>query len=328
MAEKISGYPSLQAEDDGFLMQLRDDVIAMHLDALGLTECETISECVEKLQATSAYAVDKGASLPLYIPVCDDDGVVQGYKTAAVWAGEHIDVPLYGDIAPERVESLIKGVPQTHGALDEAFMAYSPAFRVALLVHHIVQNVSINPMAAEAFVLGRYGELGFEDSHFVEYGVPSTEVVQVSSLSGLRMEWVAISPTSYVGNHRLEQRISGWTIRVRGAYPKRETILGAWNDIRDRLDEPREKPYTINGKAMHRLDTRGSGIVRKRVGDPDVERMCSWIDDELAKGTFPKRGKQKNWQEAVSRFAKAYPFLSSRWTADSMRKAYQHHKSR
>lgn len=67
---------------------------------------------------------------------------------------------------------------------------------------------------------------------------------------------------------------------------------------------------------------------RKRVGDPNVERMCKWVDMHLADGTFPMRNTQKNWCEALAMLESAYPDLAGRWRPGSMRKAYQHHKMR
>lgn len=328
MLEKISDYPVLQAEDDGFLMQLRDNVIAPHLDTLGVEGCGSLSECIDELQKASAYAVDKGASLPLYVPVFDDGGAMRGHRAVAVWAGEHVGIPLYGDVEPEIVENLIKGETHASGKLDEGFMSFSPAFRVALVVHHIVQHVAIDSLAAEAFVLGRYDEILFDGPHFEEYGVPSTELVQVCGVVGSRTEWMATSPTAYVGRCGAEPRIDGWVVRVRGARPKRETLLEAWEEIRDRLDEPREAGYTMGGKGAHRPEARGVGAARKRSGHPEVELMCRWVDSALAQKTFPMKGKQKSWKEAVVMLGKAYPSLADRWTADSMRKSYQHYKRR
>lgn len=87
MVTKMKEMPVLQAEDDGFLLQLKMSVLDKHLETLGLEGCDTIDECVTELIKDSRSFMDKGASLPLYIPWRDDDGVIQGSTAQPVWAG-------------------------------------------------------------------------------------------------------------------------------------------------------------------------------------------------------------------------------------------------
>ncbi len=323
MDTKMCDMPNLQAEDDGFLLQLKMSVIDKHIETLGIESYATIDECVRKILADSVSSTDVGGSLPLYIPWRDDDGIIQGSFARPVWAGEHIEVPLYGNIDPEGVERLIVGNRLGASSLYEGFMLYSPAFRVALLVHHICQIVLIHPMAAEAFVLGRYNELPFDDRHFEKFDVPSTELVRIESYSGLRTEWVAKDAHSLRGFHRVESRINGWNVRVRGSQPKESLMVEAWQDIRSKLDAPRDVPYTHDGVRMRSQDAAPSGRSRKRVGDHDVDLMFDWVSEGLKAGTFPMRGRMKDWKKAVTLIEANYPYLVGRWTPDSMRKAYE-----
>lgn len=323
----MADYQALQAEDDGFLIQLKEWVLISHLETLGLEECKTLGECVEKLIADSQTSTDNGASLPIYIPIYDDNGTLQAFDGRPVWAGKHIDVPLYGDLATGKVEELIKGKNSLFGSLADDFMEYSPAFRVALLVHHICQMVLLSPLVAEAFVLGRYEELDINDEHFTKFGVPTTELFQVSQNEGLRNVWSCAQPGQFMSRHKIESPVIGWTVQLRGGKVKRDTILAAWNEIQDILNQPVELNFTIGGKKMKHLEPDKSVKVRRRYGDPDVALMCDWVDETLSNGTFPMHGKQKSWKEAVAQFAKLNPRLATRWTAESMRKAYQHHKS-
>lgn len=109
---------------------------------------------------------------------------------------------------------------------------------------------------------------------------------------------------------------------------KRAAFVAAWDEVRERLSRPAELGFTVGGKKMKHLEPDKSVKVRRRYGDPDVALMCGWVDDALNRGAFPMHGKQKSWKEAVILFGEQYPRLASRWTADSMRKAYQHFKSK
>ena len=320
---RMSDMKSLQAEDDGFLMQLKMLVLEKHQQSLEIDGCSTIDECVSKILDDSAAKTGIGAALPFYLPWRDDDGYMRGSNTILAWAGSRIDVPLYGNIDPEGVQSLITGNRVGATQLFEGFMSYSPAFRVALLVHHICQIVLMHPMAAEAFVLGRYHELPFDDAHFKEYGVPSTDLISIEANTGLCTEWRALSPKSFKGSFRAEGRISGWNIRIRGSQPKEALMIDAWKEIRDRLDAPLVLPYTSNGKPMAHMEPAPAGRSRRRVSDPDVDRMIAWASQKLEEGTFPMRGGMKDWKSAVIMLGNDFPDLVSRWTGDSMRKAYE-----
>ena len=140
MMTEMRDMPVLQAEDDGFLAQLKMRVLDDHLETLKLDGCITIDDCVSKLIEDSTGSIDQGTSLPLYVPWRDDVGIIRGNTAEPVWAGTHVGIPLYGDLAQNEVESLITGNRIGASKLYEGFMAYSPAFRVALLVHHICQN--------------------------------------------------------------------------------------------------------------------------------------------------------------------------------------------
>lgn len=317
--------PALQAEDDGFFMQLRDEILAPHLLTLNLEECETLRECLDKVMRDSEYATDKGVSLPLYLPEFGKDGVACAYDAKPVWSGEHIDIPLYGNLKPREVELLITGGKRVADKLDKKFLSYSPAFRVALLVHHICQVIIINPMAAEAYVLGRYEDLGLDDAHYKERGIPSTEYMQLNYSCGLNTEWAATSPTSYMGKHRQEPRVSGWTMRVRGAHPKRDDFYDAWHELINRLDGPIKTINTIDGKKLQSFRA-GAPKKRKRAGDSDVELMCKFVDNLIENEKFPVRGNLKDWKAAKLLLAKRYPYLANRWSPDAMRRSYKNHQ--
>lgn len=327
MLDDISTYPNLQAEDDGFLIHIRDDIVLPHLPSLRMADSDSLLECTRKLLESNECAAGSGASLPFYEPVFDDEGSIRGTRAHAVWSGRRIDVPLYGDLCKNDVERLILGETITPASPCDEFMSYSPAFRVALLVHHICQMVLINPLAAQAFILGRYKDLGISDSHYEMWGVPATELICINQTHGLCSEWMASSPSQYMCSHGLEPHINGWNIRIRGAMPKREVFVDIWKETRSILAAPKELSFTIDRKKMKHLDTGRNPKKRKRVGDPDVALMCKWVDSNLASGTFPMRGTRMNWQEAVAKFSSSHDTLADRWTADSMRKAYQHHKS-
>lgn len=325
---KVSDMPALRAEDDGFLLQLKWSVLEKHIETLGIGDCETLDDCVGKILKDSQEATDKGSQLPLYIPFRDDDGIIQGCSAKPVWSGTHVDIPLYGNLRIAEVRELITGNRLGSSHLYEGFMAYSPAFRVALLVHHICQVVLMHPLAAEAFVLGHYGELPFEDKHFESFGAPSTDLLQVESNLGLRTEWMAKDPDSLSGKGLLAPRINGWRIRVRGSQPKESLLQEAWQCIRDQLDMPREVQYTAGGKKMVNPDPAPSGRSRKRVDSPEVDTMVGWIRERIDDGTFPMRGKFKDWKRAAALFAQDFPSLSDRWSSEAMRKAYERRRRR
>ena len=323
MTAHLSDMPALQAEDDGFLLQLKWTAIDPHLSELKLDKCKTIDDCVEKIIKESEDCIDRGSSLPLYIPFRDDEGVIQGYRVRPVWSGAHVGIPLYGDMCPDQVRALIVGGTMGGVKPSRSFMQFSPAFRVALLVHHICQIVLIHPLAAEAFVLGRYSELPFNDEHYEDFGVPSTQLIQVEPNSGLRMEWSARSKHQLSGTHEAEAHINGWRVLIRGSQPKEVLLKNAWQEIRDSLDKPRKAPYTVNGKQVKAQGPGASGRLRKRSIDPDVELMYKWVKGLLATKKFPMRGSFKDWKKAVTIFAEEYPTLADRWSSNAMRKAYE-----
>lgn len=323
----ISEMPALEAEDQGFLLHLKYAVLDEHLESLGLSSCTTLNECIDSLFADSSNSEDVGAELPLYIPVKDDSGEIQGYKAKPVWAGAHIDIPLYGSLCSRDVEALIYGNNRSNTGCCEQFMSYNPAFRVALLVHHICQIVVINPLAAEAFVLNKYGELHFEDRGYSKTGVPSTELFSVEPNIGTRIEW-SKSANSLVGTHKLNSRINGWRVYIRGSQPKQTLLKAAWQEIRSRLDLPIETSILLKGEKLSRAAPADSGRTRKRTDSPEVDVMINWVKEMLETGNFPMRGQFKDWKQASLLFSKAYPTLAERWSSDAMRKAYERRKRR
>lgn len=323
---EIKDIPVLQAEDDGFLLHLKWSVLDKHLETLGIDKCQTLENCVDKIREDSAESIDRGSTLPLYLPEKDDDGIIQGSSACAVWSGAHIDVPLYGDLWPDRVESLITGNRIGATSLYKGFMEYSPAFRVALLVHHICQIVLIHPLAAEAFVLGRYDQLPFNDEHFEEYGVPSTSLFTVEGNCGIRTNWKASTPHSLKGAIKQSAHTAGWHIRIRGSQPKQALIREAWREIGARIDHGVLTPYTINGAHMKHPEPAPSGKARKRSKSPEVDAMFAWAEEKILDDSFPKRGKFKDWKLAVIEIGKDYPSLAGKWTSEAMRKAYERRK--
>jgi hypothetical protein len=219
MAETIDMYPALQAEDDGFLKHLKDFVIGPLQESLGFTDDDDFCSRVDRLVEGNASVVDMGSSLPLYTPIKDDSGVIQLSRSVPVWSGTHVDFPLYSGLGKESVEDFIYGNPRRTGYLGKEFVNSNPAFQVALVVHHIVENVLIHELAAEAFVLGVYDEVPFEDAHFKKTGIPSTKLTLAQTTSSLYMQWVMDSPTALHGTFG-RPKYNGWVLRIRGARPK------------------------------------------------------------------------------------------------------------
>lgn len=327
MEDTCQNFPLLRAQDNGFLMHVKNDIVLPNLSTLHLEDCKSIDSAIEKLKRDSEFAIDKGASLPFYELVRDDEGIPRGYRAFPVWADLHVDFPLYGDIDPERVETLISGNNIVPGSLGKMFLNFSPAFRVALIVHHIIQNVDIDPMLAEAFVLNRYEELEIEDGNFKEYGVPETKIFSVCSIGGSRNEWLAKNPTEYQNTRKIKPNIAGWEIRIRETVPKRETLIKVWQEIRNRIDAKEKLDYLIDGKQVEQEVPALNARKRHRSGNPDVLCMCDWVDSSIRNGSFPMSGSHKNWKRAAIEIGNIYPHLAGRWTPDSMRKCYQHRKT-
>ena len=322
MQESMDTYPALQAEDDGFLKHLKDFVIDLLQEPLGLDENDDFLSRVNRLLEVNADVVDKGASLPLYIPIKDDFGVIQMSKAVPVWSGNHIDFPLYPGTAKNRVENFIYGNPRRIGFLGKEFSEANPAFQVALVVHHIMDNVIIHALAAEAFVLGVYDEFPFEDAHYEKTGIPSTKLVWAHATSSLNRRWVLDSPAGYHGGYG-KPEYNGWIIRIRGARPKEALLRDCWQDMRERFDGNEKPVYIVGGEEMTGLKYSSSNSVRRRVGRPEVDRMVQWVDTLAAANEFPMRGSRPDWVSAHARFEISVPALAGRWTADSMRRIYK-----
>lgn len=323
MGDDMAAMPLLRAEDDGFLKALKIEVIDPHLETLDFEGCETFDECVERLLEGNADCVDRGSSLPLYLPWRDDEGVLRASSARPVWSGAHVGIPLYGDLCPDGVENLIMGSRRVVGRLSEEFLRFSPAFRVALIVHRITQVVLIDPLDAEAFVLGRYGELPLDDAHYEKVGVPSTELVRVEPNSGSRTEWVMRADGSLTGTLRSATRTNGWRVRVRGSQPKEVLMVEVWRRIREALDVPEEMEYTRDGKRFRVQRPAPSGRRRRRASDPGVDLLFRWCEGRIADGTFPMRGSHKDWGRAAALFGEDCPNLAGRWSSDAMRKAFE-----
>lgn len=325
--EVISDYPAMQAEDDGFLRNLQMSVIEPHLETLDFSEGDDYLSRASFLIAGNEDSTDEGSSLPLYLPIRTDDGLIRLSKSKAVWSGAHVGFPLYGDLAKEEVEALVYGstsyIPRR---LSKELLELQPAFRVALIVHHIEQNVVIPPLAAEAFVLGVYGEVSAGDDHFKTCGIPSTQLFSAHTFSGMRAEWVMDSPTQMHGCFRAEPRCNGWDVRFRGGAPKESLFRQAWRSVRDEVSGPHDLGFTLGGEALHTLESRPRCQTHTRSGSAKVDRMVQWVDSQLADGRFPMRGSRMDWKLGLARFELTCPQLAGRWSPDGMRRVYAHRK--
>lgn len=323
---KIEDMPALQAEDDGFLFDVKMSMIDPNLATLDIADCGTIEECALKLLGDSSDAIDRGSTLPFYIPRPVEGDPIYLMDPKVVWSGRHIDIPLCEGSDPELIRELILGGIVAPARPCSEFMEYPPAFRVALICFYISQIVLMQPLRILAFVLGRYEELPFEDKHFKATGLPATELVMIGRNSGPRIEWKSLGNGQYAGAHRPHGRTNGWHIRIRGSEPKESVAVKAWQAIRKELDRDPIKPFTYQGKQYTVPEAAPSGRTRARAGNAQVTLMYEWAKELIEADAFPRRGSFLDWYKALELFKEQYPDLDVKWSPMTMRKAYERRK--
>lgn len=322
MRETISDYPALQMQDDGFLMSIKSDFVDRRDELFDLPSDMDFKDAIEFLVSQNASCTDVGASLPLYVPVMSDDGVIVASKAVPVWSGVHIGFPLYPGLSNDAVESFLYGNPRRIFSLGNEFMACDPAFKLALLVHFTIENVIIHEMAVEMFVLGMYHEYPFPDEHYEQTGLPSTALARVAPSVSLSRKRSRTAPNEYciaIGSAKTD----GWIVRVRGTKPKENVLRDCWQEMRARNAESRECSYTVDGKGYRTVEVGEGGRVRTRSGSADVDYMIAWIESLKQSGRFPMRGTRLNWVEAHRRFEKENPDYINFWSVDTMRRTYK-----
>lgn len=327
MRESIKDYPALQMEDDAFLASLKADFVELREELYEISEEMSFSECIETLIARNRVCVDKGSSLPIYIPVYADDGKMVGSRAVPVWSGVHVGFPLYPGLSKDAVEAFLYGNPRRFFSLGEDFLACDPAFKLALLVHYAFDNVIIHELAIESFLLGLYEEMPFSDDHYLQTGLPSTSLTSVSASTGLACKRLGTQDGGYclaIGR----PEIDGWTVRVRGSKPKEMVFRDCWQEMRARNTEANKPLYVVGGEKYSTAKMGKDGRARSRSGSAAVDFMVAWVDSLKVGEGFPMRGSRVNWKTVHRWFEERNPNYKYYWTADTMRRTYKRRKSR
>ena len=327
MQETLNDYPSLQMEDDGFLLSLKIDFVVSREELFGVNDDETFLEIIERLVGQNSKVVDKGSQLPLYIPVFSDEGDMVGSQAVPVWSGVHIDFPLYSGLSKDSVEMFLYGNPRRIGYLGPEFLECDPAFRLALLVHFAIDNILIHELAIEAFLLGVYEEIPFEDKHFEKTGLPETRLATVASSTGLHAKRMRMPDGGLCISHGIS-KTDGWIVRVRGAKPKERVLRDCWQEMRIRNASAEKPLFTINGEEYATSPSGPDGRKRERSGSAVVDYMVAWVDALGAKHGLPMHGTRTDWVGIHSRFENENPDYINCWTADTMRRTYNRRKAK
>lgn len=313
-------------EDDGFLLSVLIDFVDRAAELFHLGKEKNFKTMVERLVERNEPVIDQGSSLPIYLPLASDDGQVVASRQVPVWSGTHIGFPLYPGMARNSVESFLYGNPRRPGRLGEEFLATSDAFRLALLVHYVCENVLIPALSAEAFLLGAYDQVPFHDDHYEETGLPTTYLTIETAEDGLRLKRT-LAPNGCLQITHGMSMIEGWTIRVRGARPKEATLKASWQHMRERVDAPPQTLFTIEGQDYQHEPSRLDIWPRQRSGSPDVDFLVAWVDAALQSGQFPMRGTRCDWRAAKAMFELQHPRFAGYWSADTMRRTYKRRKT-
>jgi len=322
MRERISDYPALQKEDDGFLKHLKLSIIDPLQESWGFAESDDFSaRCVQVLEASQSVH-GKGACLPFRVPIKDEQGQVVISDLQTVWSGKAFDFPLYPGEARQQVESLIFDDRLMHRGPSKAFAELPPAFQVALLVHYMEEYVVLPVLAAEAFVLGAFGETPLADQHYLDTGLPTTQLALALPVPGPRVVWIRESPTELSGTFG-DSRYSGWTVRIRGARPKEAILRDCWQDMRAGFCGENASEYHVSGRVVTSLGYSEAGKRLERSPSPKIDCMVQWVDALALVGKFPMCGDRADWKSAHAQFEIEVPELAGHWTADSMRRAYK-----
>ena len=327
MKESLRDYPSLQMEDDGFLLSLKMDFVDSRKELFGAEENSSFKEMVERLIEGNRAVLDKGSQLPLYVPVFSDDGEMVGSRAVPVWSGVHIDFPLYPGLSKDSVEMFLYGNPRRIGYLGPEFLECDPAFKLALLVHFAIDNIHIHELAIEAFLLGVYAEIPFEDKHFEETGLPETQLAMVASSTGLYAKRMRMPDGGLCISHGIA-KTDGWVVRVRGTKPKERVLRDCWQEMRARNASAEKPLFTINGEEYAAAPTGPDGRKHERSGSAAVDYMVAWIDALQAKYGLPMHGTRVDWVGIHRRFENENPSYTCCWTADTMRRTYNRRKAK
>ncbi len=322
MVESIEDYPALRMEDEGFLMSVKMDFVEIREELFGASEGKAFPEIVEGLVGRNACCTDKGSSLPLYLPLLSDDGEIVGSRSVPVWSGAHVGFALYPGLEKGCVERYIYGNPWIPGRLGKAFLECDPAFRLALLVHYMLENVLIGELSAEAFLLGAYEELPFSDERYEKTGLPSTKLVSVRSTSSTATTRMVMPDGSLCVSHG-SGRTCGWAVRVRGSRPKERVMRDCWQEMREIESKAGEKRFEVGGVEYRQQKLGESGRTRTRSGSPSVDCMVAWVDALYTSGMIPRRGSRIDWVEVKRMFEGSCPEYTNYWTADTMRRTYK-----
>lgn len=327
MKETLNDYPLLQMEDDGFLLSLKTDFVSSREELFGVGNDLKFAEIIDQLIEGNSEAIDKGSQLPLYIPVFSDDGVMVGSKAVPVWSGVHIGFPLYPGLAKDAVEAFIYGNPRRIGFLGPEFMECNPAFRLAILVHFAIDNILIHELAIEAFLLGVYEEIPFEDGHYKETGLPETQLSSVVSSTGLRAKRMKMPDGGLCISYGIA-KTDGWTVRIRGSKPKEKVLRDCWQELRERNASAGKSRFVIGDEEYTSAPSGPDGRKRKRSGSAAVDYMVAWIDALRAKDGLPMRGTRVDWVSIHRRFEIQNPNYVNCWSAETMRRTYSRRKQK
>ena len=87
------------------------------------------------------------------------------------------------------------------------------------------------------------------------------------------------------------------------------------------------KSHLVRQLTLRRKVARNVSVVSSMIHE--IRRaIISWIEYMRVRSEFPMRGSMKDWKTAIALFDKENPDLAGRWTADSMRKAYERRRRR
>lgn len=325
MVNDLGEYPALRVEDEGFLSFLKYEVLAWVDNPFDLPGEMSFISAVEWLHKNNAGVVDKGSSLPLYIPFANDQGDIVGSRAVPVWSGVHIGFLLYPGHANDAVESFIYGNDRGAFRLGEEFMKADPAFRLALLVHYVRENVLITEIAAEAFLLDMYDQLPLVDSEYERTRIPKTELCLVNSHVGsaTKRRKTAEGYSISTGMPKVDR----WDVSIRGSIPKERVLREVWQEIRQRADNRHATLFFSKGERYTYPDFGASGRVRSRSGSSIVDFMIEYVDGLFAAGNFPKKGTRGDWIRVHQMFGVDNPLLADHWTPDTMRRTYSRRKN-
>ena len=258
------------------------------------------------LACLNEKVIGKGECLPVICPEYEN-AWFQAYSGVPVSVDYLASGGTKGGILPQQPAE-IYSMPGIRGAMHvlsfEDFHELPPAFRIAVIAEHVLENVVTGNTEAFSFALSG-GEL--------------------------KSYRVVVAPKATFPPGSAFRRVDGWVIHVRDAMPSNEMLVATAQFIRaydERVAEA-EAELRENGHDADLINRKSDHRKRRRSGSLAVREMVELVDAAIAKGMDPRRGGTCSWSELWFDLSDSHPAVTERYsTPEKLMQSYSQYKRR